>query len=74
MPDVPEAIRNQIKRDKYISKSGTKSKGVRRSKPSIFERGSRSRAYVKSETERDIRGKTEEISLETYNERIKSIN
>ena len=45
MPDMPEAIRNQIKRDKYISKSGTKSKGVRKSKPSIFERGARAKVY-----------------------------
>ena len=59
MPDVPEAIRNQIKRDKYISKSGTKSKGVRKSKPSIFERGTRSKAYAKSRQKR-YQGKTGE--------------
>ena len=55
VPDVPESIRNQIKRDKYISKSGTKSKGIRKSKPSIFERGSRARVYVKSRL-REIAG------------------
>lgn len=39
VPDIPETIQNQIKRDKHISKFGSKSKGVRKSRPSIFERG-----------------------------------
>ena len=38
VPDVPEPIQNQIRRDRHISKFGSKSKGVRKSKPSIFER------------------------------------
>ena len=39
VPDIPETIKNQIRRDKHISKFGSKSKGVRKSRPSIFERG-----------------------------------